>query len=204
MNDNDRSVSGAQVSAGAEIKSESRQSSIVEWFNRLQESRNAGVRARLRRARNRAESLGEPMAIELARRLNGKKELQANDARTLAAIDLSRVLAHARQHEGRRRFMQQLGWQQFPGSQSESDAGAIRPILAEIRFRRVLLTTPGEDMVTTLIRLVRQLDGTVNVESLAWDMMDWYDENRREKVKQRWSFDYFAANQPTSTGATTN
>jgi len=204
MNDSDDEASGEPTEAAARHGSSQRQSTVLEWFTRLQEPRNAGARARLRRARNRTESLVEPLAIELARRLSGNRDLAVTDARVLAAIDLSRVLAHGKQHDGSKRFMQQLGWRHFPGAQSEADAGEARPVLAEVRFRRVLLTQPGEDMVSTLVRLIRQLDGTVNVESLARDMLDWYTDHRRDEVKQRWSFDYFAASRPTPSGATHN
>lgn len=89
--------------------------------------------------------------------------------------------------------MQAAGWKTFAGSRKESDAGADRPVLAEGRFRRLLQTTDGEDQVAAFVRLVALLGGTVNIDALARDFLDWNHPTRGDRVRERWAFLYYAA-----------
>jgi len=90
--------------------------------------------------------------------------------------------------------MQAAGWKEFPGDRRESDVDVSkRPKLSQVRFRRLLTTDGGEDLVRAFIRLVALLDGKVNVEALGRDFRDWGHPSRGEAVRQRWAFDYYAA-----------
>ena len=134
------------------------------------------------------------MAVSLARRLGALSERTRSDSEAVRiAIDLARVLAHVRTHDGARRLMQSAGWKQFPGDRPESDAGEIRPELSEVRFRRLLTTADGEPLVSAFIRLVRHLDGKVNVRELAHDFRYWSHPESGLKIRQKWAFDYYAA-----------
>lgn len=167
-----------------------RKSALVGWHERLNEARSAGARARLRRARSRAEAAAEPTALSLLRMLPERE--------TEGALDLARVLAHVRTHEGRHRVMQRAGWKRFPEGK-DSDVGDERPLLSEVRFRRLLQTEPGNAWVTAIVRLVAQLDGVVNVDDLARDFLAWYDPDRREQVKIKWAKEYYAVRQSGAT-----
>jgi CRISPR system Cascade subunit CasB len=89
--------------------------------------------------------------------------------------------------------MQAAGWRSFPNDRRESDAGEDRPRLSEARFRRLLEVGSGEEQVAAFVRLVRLLDGEMNVAVLATDFLDWTDPVRGERVRSRWAFDYYAA-----------
>jgi CRISPR system Cascade subunit CasB len=170
-----------------------RRSAIVAWHERLSERRSAGARARLRRARTRAETAAEPTALALLRVLPERDDE--------GALDLARVLAHVRQHDGRVRVMQKAGWKRFPEG-NDSAVGEDRPLLSEVRFRRVLQTEPGNAWVNAIVRLVAQLDGVVNVEDLARDFLAWYDPERRERVKVKWAKEYYAVRQSDAPAVT--
>jgi CRISPR system Cascade subunit CasB len=61
-----------------------------------------------------------------------------------------------------------------------------------LRFRRLLAIDDLEDLVQALIRVVRLCDEQAPVLPLAADIFDWADPNQREKVRQRWAYDYYA------------
>jgi CRISPR system Cascade subunit CasB len=163
-----------------------RKTALVAWHERLSERRSAGTRARLRRAGSRAEAAAETTALALIRMLPARE--------SDGALDLARVLAHVRQHDGRLRVMQKAGWKRFPEGK-ESESAEDRPVLSEVRFRRLLQTEPGNAWVTAIVRLVAQLDGVVNVDDLAGDFLAWYDPDRRERVKIKWAKEYYAVRQ---------
>jgi CRISPR type I-E-associated protein CasB/Cse2 len=173
-------------------------SPAMAWFRAMQQG-DAGVRARLRRARSRTEVLMEPRAIELAQRTGRlARGRNASDEEIGAALDLARVLAHVKEHDGTQRLMQRAGWRRFAGDRRESDAGDDRPTLSGVRFRRLLTTEGGEPLVAAFTRLVRQLDGIVNVGELASDFLDWTHPTRGARIRRKWAFDYFAASNPVS------
>ncbi len=182
----------------------SNDSPAVAWFREVQQG-DAGVRARLRRARSRTEVLMESRAIQLAQRMGRlARGRNASDEEIGAALDLARVLAHVKQHDGQRRLMQQAGWRRFAGDRRESDAGDDRPTLSGVRFRRLLTTEGGEPLVAAFTRLVRQLDGVVNVGEIASDFLDWTHPTRGAKVRRKWAFDYFAAGNPITESRNTS
>jgi len=137
----------------------------------------------------------EPAAIQLATRLGVlNARSRASDDRVPAALDLARVLAHVKEHDGRKRVMQSAGWKTFAGDRNESDGGDDRPRLSQARFRRLLATSGGEPLVVAFVRLIRLLeDGKVNVVELSNDFLGWTDPTRSAGVRRRWAFDYFAA-----------
>lgn len=179
-------------------------SPAVAWFRDVQKG-DSGVRARLRRARSQTEVLMEPKAIQLAQRMGRLARGRiVSDEAIGAALDLARVLAHVKEHDGKQRLMQRAGWRTFAGDRRESDAGDDRPTLSGVRFRRLLTTDGGEALVAAFTRLVRQLDGVVNVGELASDFLDWTHPTRGAKVRRKWAFDYFAAGNPITESRNTS
>ncbi len=146
-------------------------------------------RARLRRCRSATDAVGIPAAISLARSMGALSGTQTDDDyRVTSALDLARVLSNVTQHVETKRPMQAAGWKTFPGDRRESDAGEDRPVLSELRFRRLLTAAHGEEQVSAFIRLIALLGGAVNVTELAEDFFYWND-----RTKRRWAFDYYAA-----------
>ncbi|MEP6494624.1 MAG: type I-E CRISPR-associated protein Cse2/CasB [bacterium] len=178
----DQSVSVARVSTAR------------EWWNQVR--LNPGAQAKLRRSRDRIEGMLIPQALQLARRL---KATGPDDPQFGTAIDLARVLAHIRSDNGERP-MRAVGWPSFPrdGGDGSSDA---RPRLSEVRFKRLLRSTAGEDRVSAFIRLIALMEGHANVAAIADAFRQWDHPDGR--VKQRWAFEYFNAAQAAPAAATT-
>lgn len=173
----------------------------LEWWQRHCHpvEGDAATRARLRRCRSATDAVGIPAAIYLARSLGALSETRTeDDYQVTAAINLARVLAHVTQHIETQRPMQTAGWRSFPGERRESEAGEDRPMLSEVRFRRLLTAARGEEQVSAFVRLIALLGGAVNIAALAEDFIYWND-----RTKRRWAFDYYAAGMAAPTDVDT-
>jgi CRISPR system Cascade subunit CasB len=156
-------------------------------------NRDPSVRARLRRCRAPVDVLAITPAVALARQVGAMSATsKGDDQRLLAALSLGRVLAHIDRHTNMRP-MQVAGWKRFPNDRRESDAGEDRPELSEARFRRLIETGDGEEQVAAFVRLIRLLNGEMNVSAIATDFLDWTHPVRGDRVRRRWAFDYYAA-----------
>lgn len=160
-----------------------------EWWSEYCDPRSgdAAVRARLRRCRSTAEALTIAPAIGLARRLGATRpEHNGSAVRLERALDLARLLAHI-SSDAHEALMRIAGYSHFPGDRDTPDESS-QPALSEIRFRRLLLAAPGEELLIMIIRVLAQVDGRANIARLAQDVF-WWNDNTRE----RWAFEYYAA-----------
>lgn len=164
----------------------------LAWWGPLADSETGdrATMARLRRSHGTLEAITVPATLSLARRL-GPLGVPLE-----AAAGLAHLLAHVKEHDTRR-LMRAAGWKTFPGERKESEAGEDRPLLSGGRFRRLLQSTP-EERGDAFVRLVHLLGGKASVSDLAESYLDWTDETRRERRRQRWAYDYFAASQPAA------
>jgi len=152
-----------------------------------------GTRARLRRARTHLDLLRVNAAVHLARQMGAvPRDRPAPDWKVTAALDLARVLAHVKEHDPRHP-MRAAGWKSFPRDRKESEAGDERPLLSEVRFKRLLETGSGEEKVLAFTRLIALLDGRVNVAQVASDFLNWNHPDYGDRVRERWAFHYLAA-----------
>lgn len=168
----------------------------LQWWRQIRDPKTGdpGAVARLRRSRSILDVLQVREAIVLARRLGMVSDgMRTADWRVRAALDLSRVLAHIREHDPLQHPMRAAGWKRFAGGRKESDAGEDRPRLAEARFRRLIQTGGGEEKVAAFTRLVAQLGGTVKVDDLARDFLHWNHPEHGDRIRERWAFLYYAA-----------
>jgi len=151
------------------------------WWESLQPDRDAGRKgdagalARLRRA-SLIEAMSEETVVRLHRAL-GLPRQQFPRAALVAC-----VLSHARDHE-RRLSVARAGGQ----------TGEENGVLSALRFRRLLTIRGEEDCAIAFRRLVALLGGKVNVADLGKSLLDWNDEERGDKCRTRWAFDYFDA-----------
>lgn len=165
----------------------------LDWWRSYCDPATAdpGARAQLRRCESPTDAAAIAAAVGLARRL-GAFAAGADDRRITDALNLARVLAHVREHAPGPP-MRAAGWKSFAGDRRESDAGEDRPLLSEVRFRRLLATGLEEEQIAAFVRLVAILDGAVDVAALAEDFLDWSHPWRGERVRKEWAVDYFAA-----------
>lgn len=195
MSPSESEVSTARDDGGVSPGRDERGRRALDWWRSYcgPERGDPAIRARLRRARSTLDALRIAAAADLARRLGAVPDAHpAPDYKVRAALDLSRVLAHVKAHDPRHP-MEAAGWKAFPGERKESEAGDIRPLLSGARFNRLLETGDGEEKVLAFTRLVALLDGTVNVDRLARDFLDWNHPTRGDRVRESWAFHYLAA-----------
>jgi hypothetical protein len=142
--------------------------------------------------------LAIPAGIRLARMLGDvPSTADLIGARFNRALDLARVLAHVTD-ETSAHPMRDAGWPTFPGSRREGELDR-GPRLSESRFRRLLQSENGEEMVMQFVRLIALLDRRANVGALS-DAFRWWD-HPEGRAKQRWAFEYYnagAATRPTN------
>jgi CRISPR type I-E-associated protein CasB/Cse2 len=153
-----------------------------DWWRQYlagDDSAARAARARLRRAHNPHDALTEAAAVLLARRLPGRET---------QALALATVLAHVKD-DSSQPLMRALGYRTPPGGK-ESEP----PLMARSRFDRVM-RADADDLPSMLIRLVRQLGGSVRIAELADAVIWWPSEAGRARIQRKWAFDYFAAPQ---------
>jgi CRISPR system Cascade subunit CasB len=149
---------------------------LLAWHAELE----PGPRARLRRASTPTDVVFEPKFHELLHHLADlHPELDRADRReALAAV--AGLASRVREHVPGRSLAGQLG---VPAARK---GGAAQPPLSPLRFRRLLTLDRLEDRYLALGRVIRRLDGRVNLLSLADSVLSWNDHTR-----QQWAYDYY-------------
>ena len=142
--------------------------------------RDRAALARLRRAATPVEALEEPAVFDLYKKLGfGRVDI---DRRLSRVAVVAAVLAHIKEDAApagngfRRRFAEILG-------QGE------RPLMSELRFKRLLSATEDRELMTAFRRAVALGGGkNIDVGDVAASLLDWSDRRR-----MRWAFDYYGA-----------
>lgn len=140
---------------------------IMGLWKQLQE--NPGQRAGLRRCRSEAEVMLTPTYQHFCRR--HQHNLPVRDRRIAAVVGL---VSHLKEPFDKN---------SLPISMSPNPGD--RPVISELRFRR-LLERSREDLYPAMIRILRMLDGKTNIYALARDIYWWSDNVRRD-----WAFSYY-------------
>jgi CRISPR type I-E-associated protein CasB/Cse2 len=151
-----------------------------------------GVRAELRRAHSPLDAVSIPAALALARRLGRIPEPGAQPWKQRGferALGLAVVLSFVRT-DTPMPLLRSLGWAQFPYDKRESDVTDGRPILSELRFKRLLQTDGEDELIAAFSRLIKLARGETDVANLARIFLRW-DEDR---TKRDLALTYFNAN----------
>ncbi|HXN87748.1 MAG TPA: type I-E CRISPR-associated protein Cse2/CasB [Methylocella sp.] len=152
------------------------------WWTSLQPARERGYRgdpgalARLRRA-SLIDAMTEPVTVRLHRELGLTRQTFSRAA--LVAC----VLAHVREDEPR------LKVARAAGPQSSGETG----VLSALRFRRLLNMRGEDDCSIAFRRLAALLGKKVNIGDLAQSLLEWNDEEKGDRCRTRWAFDYYDA-----------
>jgi CRISPR system Cascade subunit CasB len=142
--------------------------------------RDRAALARLRRAVTPVEALEEPVVFDLYKKLGfGRSDI---DRRLPRVAVVAAVLAHIKgdaapaENGFRRRFAEILGHGE-------------RPLMSELRFKRLLSATEDRDLMTSFRRAVALAGGkNIDVGDVAASLLDWSDRRR-----MHWAFDYYGA-----------
>lgn len=142
---------------------------LLEWWKSLDENR--GERADLRHCHNIDEVIFTSSFHYLKRKLNEFKI----DPEALALV--AGVLSHVRSTDINSRF---------PAQMATPKIGSKKAVVSDLRFRRLLTIEDRNELFTTMIRIVRLLDGRVNIFDLA-DSIYWWND----RTKKRWAYSYY-------------
>jgi len=147
------------------------ESLVLGWWHSLEEAR--GDRATLRRCGTTADVAFTPAFHRLLAPIR--------DARNGIPLDWLAVVASALSHVE----VNDTG-KSFPQALAAETRGKAR--LSGLRFRRLLRVESPNEMLTSIVRVLRLLDRTAPVGSLARDLTRWNDRTRK-----RWALEYYEA-----------
>ncbi len=148
---------------------------LVSWWEAL--DKNRGDRANIRRATSPAEVVFNGSFHGLLAKLRATGyPLSGMDADRIAAV--AGLVAHVENHVSNDSVARQM-------ATPKSTGGGAR--VSGLRFRRLLAVSDRDALYPLLIRVVRLLDGNVNLVSLANAIYWWND-----RTKKQWAYEYYA------------
>lgn len=175
------------------------QNALQDWHKSLVDNR--GERARLRRA-ERAEDvlLCDAFFHFLQQMPEGWREPE----RLFTSAAVAGLLAHVRENRQIESKAYQPKDEKKPRQMASFAELLARPIkggkppMSELRFQQLQKGRSTDDFYRSIIRAIRLLDGSVNIYSLANDIIQWHREfngqTDREPAKRlvvHWAIDYY-------------
>ncbi|RVU45720.1 type I-E CRISPR-associated protein Cse2/CasB [Lujinxingia sediminis] len=156
---------------------------VFTWWVGLEHQR--GERAALRRCQSIDQVYGSPAFYELQRRLQGVGVVVGDDQ--LAAV--AGLLSHVREHVSLsgEAGESSRGWGSFATHLATPREGGGDAKVSGLRFRRLLRIEDREELYGAMVRLIRMLNGKVDVHALTRDVVYWGPERRK-----RWAQDYYS------------
>lgn len=142
---------------------------FLEWWENLDENR--GKRAELRHCYNISEVAFTPSFHSLRIKLSRFRINQE----ALAAI--AGVLSHVKSNDTN---------SSLPAQMATPKLGSKKAVVSDLRFRRLLTIEDRSELFTTMIRIVRLLEGRVNILDLAKSIYWW-----NERTKKQLAYDYY-------------
>lgn len=131
-----------------------------------------GDRASLRRCHNRLEVSFVPAYHLIRAELSQFGQVHTDRLALVVGI-----LAHVRTHDPTSTFPQQL---------AGPTAGATKPRVSNLRFRRLLMINDPDELFPAMVRIVHLIGGQANVTNLAQGLYWW-----NEQTKKDWAFAYY-------------
>jgi len=142
---------------------------FLEWWENLDESR--GKRAELRRCHNINEVAFTPSFHSL------RKELSRFRINQEALAAIAGVLSHVKSNDTN---------SSLPAQMATPKLGSKKAAVSDLRFRRLLTIEDRNELFITMIRIVRLLDGCVNIFDLAKSIYFW-----NEYTKKQLAYEYY-------------
>jgi len=146
---------------------------LCSWWERLEQGK--GERAVLRRASSPTEVVFSPAYHHLLDQLQKQEYTISREA--LASV--AGLASHVKGNIGTDKRIAQL--------MARPRAGGGGAKVSGLRFRRLLAVTERDELYPLLIRVIRLLDGKVNLVSLANSAYWW-----NEITRKQWAYDYYA------------
>lgn len=141
---------------------------ISQWWAELEDKR--GERAQLRHCKNLEEIFFVPYYQKLYWQLSNREWKNR-----VAVAAIAGLLAHVKNSDTQLKLAEQM-------AQPKGD----KPIVSELRFRRLLKCETHREVYPTLMRIIHLLNDTANLTYLANSVYWWNNQTRRE-----WAFQYY-------------
>lgn len=174
----------------AQEESTPSKSHVLRWFEGLEQTR--GQRAELRRCHDLHEvgfcqgyyNLREALLRDglVKDKDQGFPPYLDDQAALIAA-----ALSHARAH-------QPAAGRYTTGDLAKRLAGSSpgeKPPMSELRFRRLITCDTPQEVFPLLIRAMSMIDGALDVNALARDLLRWSDAHDGQVMRRRWAEAYF-------------
>jgi len=144
---------------------------IKTWWQALEDMR--GERAQLRRCKNVEQVLFVPYYQTLYWSLSN----QSSWKNRIAIAAVAGLLAHVDTNPPPLTLPQQM---------AQSKPAGDKPVVSELRFRRLVKCETHEQLYPTLRRVILMLNRSVDIVQLAESVYWWND-----KTRQDWAFQYY-------------
>lgn len=141
---------------------------LLNWWHKLENDR--GSRAELRRAKLPDEIVFCPAY----HRLYAELKWPEKDRKKLTAI--AGLAAHVKENDSAQKLAQQMAAQK----------NGNNPLVSSLRFRRILAIDNLDELYVSMIRVIRMLNGRVNLLDMAVSVYWW-----NNKTKKEWAYSYF-------------
>lgn len=149
---------------------------LLAWWADLQE--RPGDRAALRRSSNPVEVVFCPAFHSLLGDLRSAGYPLGSDGAAGLAV-VSGLAAHVREVSAEGSLARQMAAPRAAGTGAR---------LSGLRFRRLLAIPSREELFPALVRVIRLLDGRIDLPDLARSSFWWGDHTRK-----RWAYEYYDA-----------
>jgi CRISPR type I-E/ECOLI-associated protein CasB/Cse2 len=164
---------------------------LSNWHKLLNDNR--GDRARLRRAESPEDILLTSAFFNFLQKMPETFLKNYSDERRFGILaTIAGLVSHVETPDGSASFATQL---------ATPPKGKNKPPMSELRFQQLQKSPTIDDFYRRMIRAIRLLGKSVNVSSLANDIIHWHDEfkanvdyrNPKDRLAVRWATDYFTA-----------
>lgn len=152
-----------------ELNSDHVKGKIDEWWKSIFENRGDG--ADLRRCHDLNDVFFCPAYHRLYQNLRDEGSVN-KEALALIAVSL----AHIKDNQPNSSFATQMGEEKSDGTSQVS----------ETRFRKLIRSETYPDLFSPVVRIIKMLNGTVNINDLIQKLYFWNEKNR-----QRMTFEYY-------------
>lgn len=169
------------MTEAAQEESNSSKSHVLRWFEGLEQTR--GQRAELRRCHDLHE-------VGFCQGYYNLRYALSNDGlpfRDEQAALVAAALSHVRAHEtASDRYTTGDLARRLAGMSSGDKAP-----MSELRFRRLITCDTPQEVFPLLIRAMSMIDGKLDVDALAKDLLAWSDDRWGQTMRRRWAEAYF-------------
>lgn len=152
---------------GLNFKEDRKETVILhKWWEALQNDK--GARAELRRCHELLEVFMQTGFHRLFNSLKNFGDVYEDGLATVAGL-----LSHVKKH---------IPSIKMAGQMSQGD----KPAISDLRFRKLLKIQTHAELYPAMIRIIKHLNGTMNIEDLANSVYYWND-----KTKKEFAFNYY-------------